>query len=387
MTTLVEGILILLIIGSIAFYLACAFFTWQFFWRDTGNSIQNSKFKIQNSPTSLPPVSILVPVCGIDAGAWENWSSLCTQNYPDFEVLFGVTDPKDPSIPVLKQLVAKFPERVYLFSGLEPRGINYKDSNLSYLLEKAKHEVIIFADSDIRVHPNYIQTVTVPLAESKVGLVTCAFIGYNPKELGAAIASMGRCFDFIPSLLIARVLDGGLRCAVGATIATRRSTLEQYGGLHLNRIGSDYNLGKRAAAAGYKVELSRYVLESDTGSETVTQVFQRELRWARTIRYNRGFQYYSMLFCFGTVYCLPLLVLSGFASWAIVLSLTTFIVRYLQILVAIFSTGCPGLLRWLWVMPIRDLLSFMIWSMGSFGQSVYWRGRRLRIEGDGLITQ
>ncbi|MGA7936489.1 MAG: glycosyltransferase [Kovacikia sp.] len=384
MTTLPQGILILLIIGSIAFYLACAFFTWQFF---LGKPSETQRHGDTENSTPSPPVSILVPVCGIDPGAWENWSSLCTQNYRNYEVLFGVTDPKDPSIPVLKKLVAAFPDRVRLFSGLEPRGINYKDSNLSYLLEKAQHEVIIFADSDILVHPSYIQTVTHPLADPNVGLVTCAFIGHHPQKLGAAIASTGRCFDFIPSLLIARALDGGLRCAVGATIATRKATLANYGGLQLNRIGSDYNLGKRAAAAGYRIELSPYVLESDTGSETVIQVFQRELRWARTIRYNRGPQYYTMLFCFGTVYCLPLLLLSRFADWAIGLSLITLIVRYLQILIAIWSIGCPRLLGWLWTVPFRDLLSFVIWGMGTFGQDVYWRGRRLRIEADGLIRQ
>jgi ceramide glucosyltransferase len=407
MSILLQGVSVLLIVGSTVFYLACAWVTWRFFHSSnpggfSGDSELPESAGLDSplsrgtnltsvdpfqSPTSLPAVSILVPVCGVDAGAWENWSSLCTQNYPNYEVLFGVTDPEDPCIPVVKKLMTAFPDRVRLYSGLKPRGINYKDSNLSYLLEKAKYEVIIFADSDIRVHANYIETVTAPLADKQVGLVTCAFIGYNPKALGAAIASTGRCFDFIPSLLIARVLDGGLRCAVGATIATRKSTLTNFGGLHLNRIGSDYNLGKRAATAGYRVELSRYVLESDTGTETVAQVFQRELRWARTIRYNRGPQYYTMLFCYGTVYCLPLLLVSEFEHWAIVLTLATFIVRYLQILITIFSIGCPKLLRWLWVVPFRDFLSFLIWGIGGFGKGVYWRGRRLRIEGDGLITQ
>ncbi|HEY9656746.1 MAG TPA: glycosyltransferase, partial [Crinalium sp.] len=233
----------------------------------------------------------------------------------------------------------------------------------------------------------YIRTVTAPLADEKVGLVTCAFIGYQPHSLGAAIASLGRCFDFIPSLLIACVLDRGLRCAVGATIATRKTTLASFGGLHFNRIGSDYNLGKRAAEAGYRIELSRYVVESDTGNETVGQVFQRELRWARTIRFNRGAQYYSMVFCYGTVFCLPLLLLSGFASWAITLSLATFIVRYLQVAITIFSINCPSLSRWLWLLPCRDVLTFLVWLMGAFGQSVYWRGRQLRVEGDGLLTQ
>jgi ceramide glucosyltransferase len=376
MITALEILLAILIGGSIVFYLACAFCTLQFF---------GSTQEMTDAPT--PAVSVMVSVCGVDAGAWENWSSLCTQNYPNYEVLFGVTDSQDSAVPVLEKLVATYPQQTRLFTGLNPRGINYKDSNLSYLLEESQHEVIIFADSDIRVHPDYIRTVTTPLANPEVGMVTCAFIGYNPQSLGAAVASFGRCFDFIPSLLIARILDGGLRCAVGTTIATRKTTLANYGGLHLNRIGSDYNLGKRAAQAGYRVELSRYVLESDTGQEDVGQVFQRELRWARTIRYNRGPQYYTMVFCYGTVYCLPLLLISGFANWAIALTFFTWFIRYAQVMVSIFSLRCPKLLIWLWALPLRDLLSFVVWAMGAFGQGVYWRGRHLRVMGDGLITQ
>lgn len=379
MITLLEFLLVFLIGSSIVFYLTCAVFTHQFFAPVARTADIPQKDK--------PPVSILVPVCGLDAGAWDNWSSFCLQDYPAYEVLFGVTEPQDLAIPVLQQIVETYPDRARLFYGLKPRGINYKDSNLSYLLEEAHHELIIFADSDIRVHADYIQTVTTPLADENVGVVTCAFIGYYPQSLGAAIASFGRCFDFIPSLLIARTLDRGLRCAVGATIATRKATLANFGGLHFNRIGSDYNLGKRAAQAGYRIELSRYVLESDTGLETLAQVFRRELRWARTIRFNRGAQYYSMVFCYGTVYCLPLLVLTGFATWAIALSVATFVVRYAQVLIAVSSMKCPRLVGWLWALPLRDALNFFVWLMGAFGQGVYWRGRQLRVEGDGLITQ
>lgn len=386
----IATLLIFLIGGSIVFYLACAFSTQQFFATlNPTSNIQYPKF------SEDPPVSMMIPVCGLDAGAWENWSSLCQQNYSDYEILFGVVDPKDAAVPVLEKLVDRFSaarsgsqcDRARLLVGLKPRGINHKDSTLSYLLEEAKHEVIIFADSDIRVHSDYIRTVITPLADPEVGMVTCAFVGRDPQSLGAAMASFGRCFDFIPSLLLARIIDGGLRCAVGTTIATRKTTLADCGGLHLNRIGSDYNLGKRTARSGYRVELSRYVLESDTGKESLGQMFQRELRWARTIRFNRGPQYYTMVFCYGTVYCIPLLLISGFANWAIALSLTTWIVRYAQVFVALFRLDCPKLLRWFWALPLRDVLSLTIWAIGAFGSRAYWRGRRLKIEGDGIISE
>ncbi|KYC41430.1 glycosyl transferase [Scytonema hofmannii PCC 7110] len=379
MITLFEIVFVILIGGSIIFYLACALCTYQFFSSDASSQEKTAIAK-------HTPVSILVSIRGLDEGAWENWTSLCTQNYPTYEVLFGVTDNNDPAIPMLEKLAATFPNRVKLFVGLEPRGVNLKDSNLSYLLEQSQHELIIFADGDIRVTQDYIQTVTTPLITGKASVITCAYIGYKPQFLGAALASLGRCADFIPSLLIARIIDGSLQLAVGVTIATHKATLASFGGLQLNRIGSDYNLGKRAALAGYQVELSHYILDWDTGNESIKQLYDRELRWARTIRFNRGFVYYSMAFCYGTVYCIPLLLLSHFSGWAIALGLTTLLIRYLQVMVSIFSMKCPKLLRWLWVILLRDVLSFIIWVIGGFGQRVYWRGRELRIEGDGLIV-
>lgn len=375
MMKFLEIFFIILISGSIAFYIACALCTVQFF-KPTEQAIKPSE----------AGVSLMVPVCGIDEGAWEKWSSFCNQNYPNYEVIFGVLDPQDPAVPLLKELVAKYPDRVRLFTGLEPRGINHKDSNLSYLLEVAKHELIIFADSDIQVTLDYISTVTAPLENPEIGLVTCAFVGRKPQSLAAALASFGRCFDFIPSALIAGVIDGGFRFAVGATIATRKSALADFGGLNFNRIGSDYNLAKRAVAAGYQIEFSRYVLESDTTGESLWQVFRREVRWARTIRFNRGWQYYTMVFCYGTVHCIFLLLLTGGQKWAIALTLITFLIRYIQVLIALFKMNAPKLLPWLWALPLRDILSFTVWALGGYGQRVYWRGRWLKVEGDGLIT-
>jgi ceramide glucosyltransferase len=386
----IQIVLALFVIGGIVFYLACAVFTYQFFGQNQADHLDLRGLQTLGNLANAeaPAVSILVPVCGLDAGAWDNWTSLCTQNYPNYNVLFGVVDPNDPAVPTLKQLATTYPDRVHFFTGLTPRGINHKDSSLSYLLEETKNDFLIFVDSDIRVHTDYIWTVIRPLlTDAKVGMVTCAFIGYNPQSLGAAIASFGRCFDFIPSLLIARAMDGGLKCAIGTTIATRRDAFDHYGGLHLNRIGSDYNIGKRAAQAGYVVELSHYILESDTGTETIAEVYQRELRWARTIRFNRGAQYYSMIFCYGIVFCVPLLLVSGFAPWAIVLSVAALLIRYVQVAVAMNCLHAPKLWRWLWALPLRDGLSFWIWLIGSYGQKVYWRGRPLRVYEDGLITQ
>jgi ceramide glucosyltransferase len=369
-------ILIILTFTSIIFYLLCAFATYQFFQilRPAKNNFQ-------------PPLSLMIPVCGLDEGAWENWLSFCQQDYPEYEVLFGVRDSDDLAISVLEELSSKFPNKVRLYTGLSPLGTNHKDSILHHLLESARHEYLVFADSDIRVTSDYLQQIIAPLAEAEVGLVTCGFIGRNPQSLGAAIASFGRCFDFIPSALIARILDGQVKFAVGATLVTRKATLAKAGGLQFNRIGSDYNLGKRIVEAGDRIELSHYILESDTGKESLWDVFARELRWARTIRFNRGRQYYGMVVCFGTVYSLLLLPLTQGAEWAIALTLITWLIRYTQAIVALWCLNAPQLLPWLWSLPLREVLSLAIWLRGAFGQKVFWRGRYLQIEGDGIIRE
>ncbi len=387
MLVVVQGLLLVAIAASMAFYCFCAYCTLVF---------KPARLKLDrrlaNSPETLPsppdPVSILIPVRGLDPGALANWRSFCQQIYGEYEVLFGVMDSTDPAIPILKTLRAQFPERVRLLTDLTPRGINYQISNLTYLYEAARHKTIILADSDIRVGPNYLKTVTAPLQMEGVGLVTCPYVERRPRYAGAAIHALNRCTEFIPSLLIARLLDGGLRCALGPTIVTRKSVMDSFGGLNyvLNRIGSDFHIGKMTANSGYRVELCGYVLDNE-GDEYLSQVFKRELRWARTIRINRGGEYYGMVFTFGTVYALLLMLLSGFAYWSIAVFFATWGMRLLQAAIAIVQLERPGLFRWIWLLPFRDAMSFVIWVGGSFGSRVYWRGRWLKIGQEGLLKE
>ena len=336
----------------------------------------------------MHPLSILIPVRGVDPGALDNWRSFCRQTYTDYEVLFGVMDADDPAIPILQQLREEYPGRVRLLSNLDPRGINYQISNLTYLYEAARYEIIILADSDIRVGPNYLATVTAPLTTPGVGAITCPYVEKQPRYLGAAIHALNRCTEFIPSLLIARLLDGGLNCALGPTIVTRKSVMASFGGLNfvLNRIGSDFHIGKMTAQRGYKVELSGYILDNE-GDENLGQVFRRELRWARTIRINRGAQYYGMVFTFGTVYAWVLVFLSGLANWAIAVLAVTLGLRFLQAAIAMVHLDRSSLLKWMWLLPLRDATSLAVWIGGAFGRRVYWRGRWLEIGEGGLLSE
>ena len=378
MFIVVQTVCLILILGSWAFYLACIYCTLDFFNRKP----------VDDRDVVVDRVSLLIPICGMDSGAWENWSSFCHQiDCEPYEILFGIADPNDPAIPTLQRLQTMYGDRlVRLFIDLPPRGVNYKDSTLSYLLEQAHYDWIVFADSDIRVSPTYLHDVVAPLVEGRAELITCAFIAHDPQHLGSALASLARCCDFIPSALIARKLDGGLRFAIGMTMAMSQQTLANAGGLHLDRIGSDYNLGKRVAKSGGRVELFHQVLESDTGAEKLSDLYQRELRWSRTIRFNKGIVYYTMFFCYGSLYGILLLCFAIASDYTMLtIAMATLLIRYVQAFIACQTVGAPQLIRWFPLLLFRDTLSFWIWLVGCLGSTVVWRKRTLKIVGDGVV--
>ena len=385
---IVEILIGALLAGCGLFYIACIWATLDFFkpWQP------KKIIPIHDCAVISASVSLMVPICGLDDRAARNWEAFCQQtDCGPYEVLFGIADPQDPAIPILQEIQATYPDRVRLFINLSPRGVNYKDSTLSYLLEAADYEWLIFADSDISVTPHYIQDVMYPLVHHHADVITCAFIARQPKNLSSAIASLNRCCDFIPSALIARRLDGGLRFAIGMTIALHRDTLKRSGGLHLDRIGSDYNLGKRCAQSGAKIELLSSILESDTGNENLHQLYTRELRWSRTIRFNKGNTYHTMLFCFGSVYALILMIVSlhypEIPLWMKQVSFGLVILRYLQAAIACWSMDARQLTAWFPWLLARDCVSFMTWLIGCWGNHILWRGRHLKIESDGIVTQ
>ncbi len=378
MLIVLQAVLLGLIACSLLFYVACAISIHRFF-----------AARSQELPATDQSVSVLIPVCGIDEESQKNWESFCQQDYENYEVLFGVMDSKDPAVPVLKDLVERFPDRTKLMCGLTPLGINHQISNLMHLLKVANHEIIVLADTDIRVGPTYLRKVTTALADSSIGVVTCGYLDLKPNSLAAALAAFGRALEFIPSVLLARSLDRGLRFAIGPTIATRKSVLSEIGGLQdlVNRIGSDYHIGSRAAAAGYRVELSTYVLKNGCGHDTVMDVVRREVRWARSIRCNRGPQYYGIGITFGIVYSLMLTLVSGLQFWTILICLGVISLRLIQALITIHRLNCPTLLRWLWALPLRELVGLVVWIGGTFGYRIYWRGRYLKLGAEGILTE
>ncbi|MGA7560564.1 MAG: bacteriohopanetetrol glucosamine biosynthesis glycosyltransferase HpnI [Terriglobales bacterium] len=331
--------------------------------------------------TQLPPVSILKPLRGVDPEIWESFCSHCEQDYPGFQVIFGVSDPADPAIEVVRKLQAKYPHRkIELIVCNRVLGTNIKVGNLAQMLPAAHYDLLLVNDSDIRVPADYLRKVIPPLADDSVGLVTCLYRGAaaptDRPTLGSRLEALGISTDFIPGVLSARFLEKGLRFGLGSTLAFRRRDLEAIGGFEvlLDYLADDYELGRRIAATGKRIELSAATVTTFLPAYTMPEFFRHQLRWSRTIRDARRWGYAGLLFTFGLPWALATLLAAQGARWAWLLLTLTIIAR----LAVGFATAnfvlrdfkLPNLL----LLPLRDLLAPFVWAAGFMGNRIHWRG-------------
>ncbi len=365
-------------IGSLFFYFLSAL-SLASFLRDT-----RKKLKQPPLPESqLPPVSILKPVKGVDPEAWENFCSHCEQDYPQFQLIFGVSDPRDPAIEVVRKLQAKYPNlSIELVVCNRILGANVKVSNLVQMLPAARHELLLVNDSDIRVPSDYLRKVITPLADSSVGLVTCLYRGVASPTFGSHLEALGIATDFIPGVLSARFLEKGLHFGLGSTLAFRRSDLEAIGGFEtlLDYLADDYELGRRIAATGKRIELSAAPVATFLHAYTLRQFFRHQLRWSRTIRDARRWGYTGLLFTFGLPWALLTLLAARGAAWAWSLFAITFAARQAVGFVAaelVLDDGkifCKEVFRTILLLPLRDLIAPFVWAAGFMGNRIHWRG-------------
>jgi hypothetical protein len=242
------------------YYLLVLYSSWRFFWRSEGQLSANSDF--------TPPVSNLKPVRGLDPEAYENFASYCRQDYPDYELIFCVSDENDGSVPVLEKLMRDFPERrIRVLYGSGRNAINDKVAKLVRMVNEAQNEVIVINDSDVRVEPNYFRTVVAPLRNPNVGGVTCLYVSTHDKTVTQHLQSIGMISDFYPGILVARQLDG-IKFALGQTIVTTRARIASFGGYEAieNRPADDLLVGRLIAEQGCEVELLPYAAYEAVGA-------------------------------------------------------------------------------------------------------------------------
>ncbi|HUI81004.1 MAG TPA: bacteriohopanetetrol glucosamine biosynthesis glycosyltransferase HpnI [Bryobacteraceae bacterium] len=336
----------------------------------------------EDRPAATPPISLLKPMYGSDPRLYQALRSHAVQDYPEFEMLFGVSDSSDPALKEIDRLQREFPSLAMRVIPVETDAPNPKVMVLAALAQQARYPVLVVNDDDIEVEPDYFRRVVAPLADPKTGLVTCLYRAHAD-SLAACAEALGIATEFVPSVLVARMV-GVVEFALGATMAIRVETLRKIGGFEpiASYLADDYQLGRRVTKAGCRVEFAPAIVETGLGAVSWKQAWRHQLRWARTIRISRSAGFYGSLVTHGTIWALVAFAAGEWWAGAFAMAMR---------LLAGWIAGAVILKdrivkRWFWLMPLRDLFGFAVWLGGCFGSTVYWRGRKLRLAADGSIN-
>ncbi|MHB9035671.1 MAG: bacteriohopanetetrol glucosamine biosynthesis glycosyltransferase HpnI [Armatimonadota bacterium] len=349
------------------------------------------------SPRPSPPgegdtlpllrVSILKPVHGVDADAQANFLTFLNQDYPSYEVLFGVLDFDDPAVGLIREVIECAP-RASLHIGSNIRGFNNKVRILHTLARHASGEILIITDADTRATPDFLRRIISPFEDSQVGMVTCMYRGANGKGIVDALEGLHMTCIFAPGVAAANALNG-IDFGLGAAIAIRRKTLELIGGFEsiADHLADDFQLGRKSARIGHDVKLSDYVIDIALSRESLANVLGRELRWSVTTRVSRPSGHFGLIVTYGFAYALLFAASTMFSTigWCVLGAVAA--IRWLTAYIgARICLGDRDFPRRAWLLPIRDLLSFAIWIAGYFQRTVSWHGRRLELRRDGRIV-
>jgi ceramide glucosyltransferase len=336
----------------------------------------------QSGPATLPPVTILKPLCGAERHLYDCLRSFCDQAYPGFQIVFGVRDPDDPAVIVVRRLQREF-QRLDLEIAINPaqHGSSGKVSNLINMMPFARYDYLVVADSDVRVAPDYLARVVPPLLDPAVGIVTCPYRGYPRRGswsmLGAAFINDW----FMPSVYVAALL-GSRAFAFGATIAMRREVLASIGGFVpiADQLADDYRLGELTRRRGLRTVLSGVVVETSVDERSLGDLVRHELRWLRTIRAVRPLGYALSFVTFGWApAALGSLVAAGARAALAMLAITALG----RLMLHFAARDARSAVTQLWVLPLTDLLVFALWCWGFVTRRVQWRHARYRVARDG----
>jgi ceramide glucosyltransferase len=340
----------------------------------------------QETPMRLPSIAVLKPLYGEEEELEQSLRSFCEQDYPNFEVIFGVRDSRDPGADVARRVVAAFPDRARLVTG-DGAAVtgNPKVANLVQMAAGLTQEIVVLADADMRVSPDYLRTLAAPFDDVRVGAVTCLYAGRRASNLLSRFAAMFINEQFAPSVLVANAVEP-LRYAFGATIAVRRSALERIGGFAAlaGHVADDHLLGRLVTGLGLEVRLSRYVVENVVHETDFADMWSRELRWSRTIRSVRPAGHAFSVVTFGV----PLAMLAAVVApgrRSFVLLVTAILLRLVLHAEANATFGVQSKAASALLAPLRDLVSFAVWGAAFFDRGVAWRGQRLRLDAEGQI--
>jgi ceramide glucosyltransferase len=333
---------------------------------------------------SMPSVTIFKPLCGAEPETYECLRSFCDQDYPEFQVVFGVADANDPVLSIVERLKNEFPHReIRVAVDRRQHGNSRKVSNLVNMMPLARHEVFVISDSDVRVGRDYLARVVAPLVNTDVGIVTCPYRGIPRPGLWSLLGSQFINEWFIPSVRVA-ALGGSRSFASGVTIAISRRVLTRIGGFMAiaDQLADDYRLGELTRRLGLRTVLSDVVVETSVVEGSFAELVRHELRWLRTIRIVSPFGYAFSFVTFGVPVAAVGALLAGGAASAVAMLAVTAAARILMHL-RTRTQGSSALQ--VVVLPLRDLLSIVLWSWSFVTRRVHWRNDHYLVTRDGSV--
>jgi len=372
---------LLVVAGAPFVYYALALFSsWRYFLSRSNAVDPHSTF--------TPPVSILKPVRGLDPDAYQNFASFCRQDYPTYEILFCVGDASDPVVPVIEKLAMDFPEHgIRLLYGSGRDATNDKVAKLARLTQEARYDTLVINDSDVRAEAGYLRKIVAPLANPKVGAVTCFYVPTHETSLVQRLQSVGMLSDFYPGILTAWLLDG-VKFALGPTIATTRARIAGFGGFEAieNRPGDDLLVGRLIAEQGYEVKLLRYWIDTVADFHSLRDLVLKRLRWMTVMRHMRAWGHFGLLFTLG----LPWAIIAGLVAQSAQVGFA-YLGTYLAMRIAMtWLIGSWGLkqafhLRYLLLIPVWDALAVCIWVASFTRKTISWRNHEYYIRNGELV--
>jgi ceramide glucosyltransferase len=334
-----------------------------------------------------PPITVLKPLAGAIPGLEKALESFLTQTHPNTQVLFGVATEDDPARGVARELIERHPSRdAAVVVGGPPLGPNRKAANLHYMLGHAKHDLLLVSDDDVVAGPDHLSRLAGELSDPKAGLVTTPYF-VRPSSLPLALHSLTMATEFFPGVVVAGALGGGLSFALGASSLLRRPMLEEIGGFKglVDFLADDYLLGWRARQKGWSVQLSRERVQVDDHFSSLGDFFVHQARWSRTYRVCQPVGFFLSLLTHSLSWAALYVAASGASPRSLLLGGAAGLLRILLAASQILAQGPPLLLAWLWLVPVRDLLSTVFWALSFLGSEVRWRGLRYRVRPGGRL--
>lgn len=341
---------------------------------------------------SLPPVTIFKPVHGMEEQLAANLESFFQQDYPDYEVIFGVRDLENPAVRVVEEVRARYPQipSRLIISG-PPAWPNAKVFSLDKMIAASSRDYFIISDSDVRVAPDFLRNTIAPLLDRKVGLVTCMYRGIPASDFWSWLEALGLSVEMSSGVMVAAMMEG-MRFALGPAMAVRRDAVDAIGGIAAvaDYYSDDFELGNRIWAKEYTVVLSHHIVFNVLTSRSPLRTMGDQLRWMKSTRYSRPAGHAGT----GLTYAMPFGILGLIAAWmlgypvlGVELLALAWLNRMIQSAIVGWSVAHDPRAVWLcWLYPLRDLFGFVAWAVSYTSRDFFWRGEMYRFGKGGKIS-